>query len=617
MSVFSGIPVPKKGRTNFNESHSVSGNFPLSHLCPVFMTETIPGDRWKINTFNVTKLETLIAPAMQQVDASLLWFKCPKRLVFKHFKKWYSGGTNGMDDHEKPHIHLYKFFSDILAYITSQNLGAYQWDFIRTFFGAGSLWQYMGLPVPLKYNQQAGSWDVIQTLNDIDEENNSSDPNSDFIDLIPLMTYAMIYDCYFRDQTLCEPIFVDAEEGDLTINTGYAQGVSWYSQNGKRTLNLQPGNVDMSEGGEQSTDDVLVLLQLLRRAWKKEYFTSALPSPQRGPEVKINMFDGQTLSATGEGIDFEIKANNMGDQDNVDPDEYIFTRDPMGGVNPHSSSMYINGTSQGDPHMFDTSLNIKGDNLKVDMSGLSPMAITAFRNLFKLQAFLEKNNVGGGRFIETILAQWGERVPDFTVQRPQFIRATSIPVQITEVLATANTQGVNSVVGDQAGHARTQGNLGKISIYTHEPSIIIGLYCVGIPPVYAGQGIPKIFQRVTRFDEPWTDFQHIGEQNIKTRELYFPFDDSTKSDKDFGYQQRFSEFKYMPDRVVGDFTTSLSYWHMARMFSSFPYLNENFVMQHPDERIFAVKNEKPVIASFYFDCVAKRKLSKFSTPKLN
>ena len=69
--VFGSVPVPKKGRTNFNESHSVSGSFPMTQLIPVFCTETIPGDRWDINVFNLTKLETLIAPAMQRIDANL------------------------------------------------------------------------------------------------------------------------------------------------------------------------------------------------------------------------------------------------------------------------------------------------------------------------------------------------------------------------------------------------------------------------------------------------------------------------------------------------------------------------------------------------------------------
>lgn len=610
MSVFSSIPVPKKGSTNFDESHSVSGTFPLSQLCPVFWCETIPGDRWKINVFNHTKLETLIAPAMQQVDASLLWFKLPKRLCFKHFKKWYSGGSDGKDNHEKPHIHLMDFFYEVKTTLDNffqsldpQLASANIQKFTEDLFGPGTLWNYMGLPMPLKYDSSTGSWSV-RSMEDFDYQGAQGyNGDEDFCDLIPLIGYNLIYDCYFRDQTLSDGVFEDADEGVLILNkSSYFR--KWKDSTGRTfDLNIDPTGLDISEGGELDYADVLYLLILHRRAWKKDYFTSALPSPQRGPEVKINMFDGQTLNVDNPEDGFELEGQNV-------PGGTAATETFIGS----DTSDKIGVQDSGDY----TQLKFKttGGNLSVDMSGLSPMAITAFRNLFKLQAFLEKNNIGGGRFIETILAQWGERVPDFTVQRPQFVRATSIPVQITEVLATANSSGVNSQVGDQAGHASVRGNLGNVRIYTHEPSLIFGLYCVGIPPTYVNQGLPRFFQHVTRFDEPWTDFQHIGEQNIKSRELYFPFENLQSLDEDFGYQQRFSEYKYMPDRVVGDFSTSLSYWHMARMFNVSPTLNEDFVMQHPDERIFAVKNARPVFSDFFFRAFARRKLSKYSTPKL-
>lgn len=349
---------------------------------------------------------------------------------------------------------------------------------------------------------------------------------------------------------------------------------------------------------------------MFNRAWRKDYFTSALPTPQRGPEV--------TLSLAGEAP-VNIPAQDFG------IDSPVFTNSDSNVIEGPAS---FNSTSPHAATMRDENdvdiTGVMGESTPLsgtaDLSNLSPITIVAMRNLFKLQAFLEKNNVAGGRYIESLLAHWGERVPDYTVQRPQFVRATSLPVQIMEVTATANSQGVNSLVGDQAGRARTQGNLGFVHLYTQEPSFIFGLYCVTAPPSYAGQGIPRIFQHQTRYDEPWTEFQHIGEQAIKTRELYFDFSDMSETGSnglDFGYQQRYSEYKFMPDRVVGYFQTNLAYWHMARMFNSTPYLNDDFVTQHLDPRIFAVQNSHPVTADFWFDIKAKIKLSKYSTPKLS
>ena len=576
---FDSVPVPRKGRTNFNESHSLSGTFPLSKLVPIFFTPTLPGDKWNIDLYNLSRLETLIAPAMQQVNASVLWFKMPQRLLFKHFKKWYSGGENGDDTHEKPHIHLYDFAQSLMKYLSQIDM----LDFTEEFFGPGSLWNYLGLPVPIKYDTDTGVWSV-RSIEEWDDESDVGSPDSDFIDLMPLMAYNYLYDTFFMDQTLNDRIFVEGEEGNFTINKGFewhGPDLTYYfgpqdsAPASSEVFFYSSGN-DISEGGDFSSSpgDVMCLLNLFNRAWKKDYFTSALPTPQRGPEVTVRLTETtapvtSTLSGSI-GIDSPIFMSE--DEDHVyDNDAALLNSGAQG------SGVLTDGTAGGDVRGISGTLVSQTINGTADLSGLSPITITALRNLFKLQAFLEKNNVGGGRYIETILAHWAERVPDFTVQRPQFIRATSLPIQINEVTATANSVGVNSVVGDLAGKARTEGNLGKVRIYTHEPNFIFGLYCVTAPGSYAGQGIPRVFQHVTRYDEPWTDFQHIGEQAIKMRELYFPFEDASLKDVDFGYQQRFSEYKFMPNRIVGDFQTSLAYWHMARMFDQPPYLNGDFV----------------------------------------
>lgn len=605
---FGSVPVPKKGRTLFNESHSVSGSFPMSQLVPVFFTDTIPGDRWDINVFNLTKLETLIAPAMQKIDASLLWFKIPKRLVFKHFKKWYSGGEDGQDSHEKPHFFIWKLRFDLLQWFTSLGFSSERVEYVTNeLFGPGSLWQYLGLPVPLSYNTSTGAWTVKSLANWAPTDLNDLKTDDGFIDLMPFLAYHMLYDQYFRDQTLDSGCFEDSEEGILKVNSSYNNLLRVSDSN--VVPMLPTTGYDLAEGGEIDTKDVIRLLFAYKRAWKKDYYTSAQPTAQRGPEVTVGLLEGTApVSIDEQNISVNDPIFVSQDISNEGPVEFLDTAQyttKLSNANTGTSPDEMRG-------------EITGLTGTADLTGLSPITITAFRNLFKLQAFLEKNNVAGGRYIETILAHWAERVPDFTVQRAQHIRSTSIPVQISEVYATANTAGVNSQVGDQGGIGKTRGNLGRVHIYTQEPSFIFALYNVTCPPAYANQGIHRMWQHRTRFDEPWRDFQHIGEQAIKNREIYFNFSASgdTYNLEDFGYQQRFSEYKYMPDRVVGDFQTSLAYWHMARMFSDKVYLNKDFVTQNLDERIFAVQSQRPVIADFFFQAVAKRKLSKFSTPKL-
>ena len=603
---FSGIPVKKLGRTNFDEAHEVAGNFPLSKVCPVFTTETIPGDSWDINVFNVTRLETLISPAMQRINASLLWFRVEKRLLFKHYKKWYTGGTDGQDSHQKPHIYLWQVLYELMSSGAYSGLTTDQKaELLNLLFGPGSLWNYMQLPVPLVYNSVTGVWSLRTTGYQIPAKEADRKSDDCYIDIMPFLGYHLIYDQYFRDQTLSQSCFEDAEEGILKVQDTYNKVI--HLTGADFTIPAASGT-DLSEGGEVPTWDFLRLLFMFNRAWKKEYFTSALPTPQRGPEVTI----GITEDSAPVSLDGSV---SLGDPTLVNPDVTALTG-PMEAseLAPGSAEMMVDGDS-----VTELRGDLTGNNVgTVDLSGLSPITITAFRNLFKLQQFLEKNNIAGGRYIETILAHWGERVPDYTVQRATHLRSTSLPVQISPVVATANSSGVNSQVGDLAGRALAQGNLGRVHFYTQEACWIFGLYVVTAPPSYANQGIPRMYQRITRFDEPWRDFQHIGEQAIKNRELYFDFAgaESGYNAGDFGYQQRFSEFKYMPDRIVGDFQTSLAYWHMARMFSAPVHLNGDFIKQTLDERIFAVQSSRPVTADFYFDAKAKRKLSKFSTPKL-
>lgn len=599
-NVFGSIPVPKKGRTNFDLSHSLAGTFSMSDLQPVLFLDCLPGTSYRIKVWNLTKLETLIAPAMQQVNASLLTFKVPKRLCFKFFKEWYSGGPEGTSEVQKPHWNLFSLLSTILTISSSWSIAAKD-EWIMSLFGPGTLWNYLGLPCPVEYNSVTGVWQVIPASSlaiergSVDSSGNYKD--SGYIDAMPFIAYWLLHDEYFMDQTLGKRMFVT--EGDLKMNDQFHYTFTY----GGSTLWDTTTDEVVGEGGELSVDSFLVLNQMFKRAWRKEYFTSALPTPQRGPEVKLDMFAGSVPVQQDDEVQLTA-TNSLGAADTVVAGSD--TGDRLGvGTDPLNIEIHSSSTPA-----------VTG--LSVDLSGLSPITIAAFRNLFKLQAFLEKNNVAGGRFIETILAHWGERVPDFTVQRPVHVRSTSIPVQISEITAMANSSGVNSQLGDQAGRAKGMGNIGSFRIYTQEPSFVFSLYCVTVPPAYASQGIPRIFQHVTRFDEPWTDFQHIGEQAIKNRELFLDWKgvEDNYNQEDFGYQQRFSEYKYLPDRIVGDFQTSLAYWTMARMFNQLPYLNEDFVTHQPDPRIFAVQMSRPITASFYFDIKAKQKLSKFSTPKL-
>lgn len=613
--IFGSVPVGKIRRSNFNLSHQLTGNFQEGVCYPVFCEDSLPGSSWTINLYNITKLETLLAPAMQRTNANMLWFKIPKRLCMRQFKKWYTGGTDGMSTVEKPYTTLASIASFFISTVDviGETKAKYFFDLM---FGEGSVWQCIGLPIPIDYS--GATPQIIypfkyDSVKGIWVNNWSDEVEAQKIDLIPFTAYALLYDEYFCDQTLSDRIFSDSANEFPTLNAKRL-----YYPGADQDPIICDGTENVFEGGLKSFEDIWPLFLTFRRAWKKDYYTSALPTPQRGPEVTLDLFEGKNVPVN-------IPSQNTGLTDVHLISENSHSANTNWSLHaniPESGNIgNIVGTfSAGVDDNFNT---ITGKNIALngtaDLSGLSPITIVALRNLFKLQSFMEKNNVAGGRFIEYILAHWAERVPDFTVQRPQFVRATQIPVIVSEVTATANTGVHNNQVGDQAGRAKAQGNLGKCRIYTQEPCIILGIYCVTIPPAYASQGIPKKFQRFSRFDEPYVEFQHIGEQAILNKEIFLDWQGKSdvSPEDEFGYQQRYSEFKYLPDRVIGDFSTSLAYWNQARIFTDQPSLNQEFIEQKPSDRIFAVENQKPVIADFWFDIKCSMKLSKFSTPKMS
>ncbi len=140
-----------------------------------------------------------------------------------------------------------------------------------------------------------------------------------------------------------------------------------------------------------------------------------------------------------------------------------------------------------------------------------------------------------------------------------------------------------------------------------------------MPAASYSQGMSRMWTRFDKFDYFWPEFQNIGEQNIKNGELYWNYESAQQNDSDFGYQARYSDYKFNPDRIAGDLKTNLSYWHMGRLFTSTPGLNKDFIECHPTDRVFAVKDElsdEHIVADLWFSIKALRPMSKYSTPRI-
>lgn len=349
-------------------------------------------------------------------------------------------------------------------------------------------------------------------------------------------------------------------------------------------------------GGEQI--EISMHSTMRTRCWERDYFTSCLPWAQRGPEV-LMPFEG-----------------------NVTYRDYASLVDPAGVTDPNGNLTAVPnaGSPAGQSHIS-TDGSTAGATLGIhnieSISG-SGTSITDLRRAARLQEWYEKNATGGARYIEQILAHFGEWVPDSRLQRAEFLSGSSQPVAVSEVLSNFQFSGDAEGLpqGHMAGHAVSVGGRNGFTKKFNEHGWVIGIMSV-LPKTAYQQGLPKDFTRSDKFDYLWPEFAQIGEQEVKNSELYVQWDAPANNDLTFGYQSRYAEYKYIPSTVHGQFKTSLSYWHMGRIFSAAPVLNQSFVEADPTKRIFAVETEPQHLYVQVLNKVdAVRPLPYFGTPKL-
>lgn len=196
----------------------------------------------------------------------------------------------------------------------------------------------------------------------------------------------------------------------------------------------------------------------------------------------------------------------------------------------------------------------------------------------KLQQFREILARTGHRYKESIYGLFGVHVPDYRLDRPEFLSGGNIPLNVGVINQTsASTK--DSPLGDYAGYGEIRGGAGSFKYRCDEYGFIISMVCI-IPQASYGQGQRRLFSRTDRFDFAFPQFATLGEQSTRSGELYYT-GISKFDDKVFGYMPRYSEYKVRVNEFHGDFRSSLSFWHMGRIFANVPAFNAQF--QHVDE----------------------------------
>lgn len=396
--------------------------------------------------------------------------------------------------------------------------------------------------------------------------------------------YALIWNEWFRDENLQNPI-----------------NLSSYAE-----IKTASGLDDVGLGDAGFTGSH----KLLRRGKRHDYFTSALPWPQKGPGVEIGLAGSAPISGN---VPVDVYTLSSRDVDNNSA--YV------GGLLGMSSS------ASGYSGIFQPTISKSGSTSlpftgTADLSLTTAATINSLRQAFQLQKLYERDARGGTRYTEILRSHFGVVSPDSRLQRPEYLGGSESPVIINPVVQNSATgaTGAETPQGNLAAYGLVSSTSAKHGFTKSfvEHGIIIGLLNVRADLTYQ-QGIPRMFSRRTRFDFYWPVLAHLGEQAILNKEIYAQ--GTAKDDEVFGYQERYAEYRYFPSMITGKLRStdpqSLDVWHLSQKFDSLPTLSAQFIQDNPPvNRILAVQNEPQFIIDSYIEMKCARPMPVYGVPGL-
>ncbi len=404
--------------------------------------------------------------------------------------------------------------------------------------------------------------------------------------------YCLIWNEWFRDQNLQDP-------ADFFTNDSLVEG-----------SNGSVYQSDAIKGGKP-----------LPVAKYHDYFTSALPEPQKGPDVLLPLGEKAPVTTYGE----KIPANLLG---NAQMQFQGLGGEAMKGkwnlysspdFDVHDGTLVADDTSQ---YNGNGVFRIQPTNLWANLTQATAATINQFRLAYQTQRLYEKDARGGTRLTELIKSHFGVTSPDARMQRPEYLGGKRVPITVNEVIQTSSTTEV-SQQGNVAGYSLTNDKSESVFVKSFtEHTLVIGLACVRYDHTYQ-QGLARQFSRRRRFDYYWPGLANIGETAIKNKEIYVQ--GNSQDDEGFGFQEAWADYRYRNSRVTGQFRSNasgtLDCWHFADWYDSLPHLGSEWIVENKDniDRVLSVNSEvaDQFIADFYFKIEATRPMPMYSIPGLS
>jgi hypothetical protein len=385
------------------------------------------------------------------------------------------------------------------------------------------------------------------------------------------------------------------------IPTGVS-GLSWNNLAGRaynliwnewfRSQDLQDSvAVPKGDGPDTITDFVI-----LKKNKSHDYFTSALPAPQKGDAVDLPLGATAPVVSNGNTVQFTSTSGDTRTLYGVAGNQTVYWS-----ANPTvTNNNWLLGPQTG---------------LQTDLSSATAATVNQLREAFAIQRLLERDQRGGTRYTEMLQAHWGVTNGDLRLQRPEYLGGGTSSVNVQPVPQTSSTDATTPQ-GNLAALGTAGGNLGNITKSFTEHGTLMILACATADLNYQ-QGINRMWSRRDRYDFYMPVFAHLGEQAILNKEIYAQ---GTSADDDvFGYISAWDEYRYKPSLISGqmrsNYAQSLDAWHLAQDFASLPALNGSFLEENPPiDRVVAVTSAPDFIFDFYFDMTTTRAMPVYAVP---
>lgn len=433
------------------------------------------------------------------------------------------------------------------------------------------------------------------------------------ISLLPARAFALIYDEWFRDENNIQP---------MNIQKGAAAA--------SETLNNNPWSENNYLGKCPNV------------AKFHDYFTTCLPSPQKGDAVQalgttvspVNTYTTTELgfSSVKDRLDSLVGKNNLLWGRFETNASGVSTTTLVSPVSPWACSVGVNGEVKDgttDTYLRGVTKQYNGTGGNFENIGmipynlgvaLNPVTVNDLRLAFQTQKMLEKDARGGTRYREYILSHFGVSVADSRVQVPEFLGGKRTPLNVQQVAQTSQAT-TDSPLASLGAYSLSFGQSGFSKGFT-EHGYIIGVMCLRYHHTYQ-QGVERFAFRKNRLDFYDPVFANIGEQPVYKKELFA----GAAPDSVFGYQEAWADLRYRPSRVSGQLaskaTNTLDIYHFADEYSNAPTLSGGFINETDSNfaRTIAIADAQSADADqFVFDIYCQneaiRELPVYSVPSL-